>query len=83
MGAEKDGRARRRDPSRVSLPRALSFLRPLLLSACYAGYQNNGLVTGALIFSNANLTLFNVDAVQKSLLSIFRYFTEAGKIDIP
>ena len=45
VGTRKNGRARRHargevaHPSRVSLARARSLFRPLLPSACYAGYQ--------------------------------------------
>ena len=39
VGPRKNGRARRR-PLRVSLARARSLVRPLLPSACYAGYQS-------------------------------------------
>ena len=40
VGPRKNGRARRRHPLRVSLARARSLFRPLLPSACYAGYQS-------------------------------------------
>ena len=38
MGARKNGRKRGRHARRVSFSSARSFLGPLLLSACYAGY---------------------------------------------
>ena len=38
VGTRKNGCARRRHPLRVSLARARSLFRPLLPSACYAGY---------------------------------------------
>ena len=37
VGTRKNGGARRRHPSRVSLARARSLFHPLLPSACYAG----------------------------------------------
>ena len=44
VGTRKNGRARRRHPhpSRVYLARARSLFRPLLPSACYAGYVFGG-----------------------------------------
>ena len=39
VGARKNGRARRRHPSRVSLARVRSLFRPLLPGAYYAGYD--------------------------------------------
>ena len=41
VGTRKNGRARRRHPSRVSLAHARSPFCPLLPSACYAGYHVN------------------------------------------
>ena len=42
VGTRKNGRARRRHALRVSLARARSLSRPLLPSACYAGYWYPG-----------------------------------------
>ena len=69
VGAERTG-AREGDtllPSRVSLSSARPFLRPLLPSACYAGYFLSEECCLSLIICKSPFFHFGVESFEKSL----------------